>query len=83
VDYIGKPEGWGLEQRKIYTAERYHKPADKILPDWDMSGAAQDAQLYFLVGYRVANDSRMPEWKPGAEFKAIRDNSLKAAGIAP
>ncbi|HXC33880.1 MAG TPA: M20/M25/M40 family metallo-hydrolase [Verrucomicrobiae bacterium] len=83
VDYIGKPEGWGLEQRKIYTAERYHKPADKILPDWDMSGAAQDAQLYFLVGYRVANDSRMPEWKPGAEFKAIRDNSLKAAGVAP
>ena len=83
VDYIGKPEGWGLEQRKIYTAERYHKPADKILPDWDMSGAAQDAQLYFLVGYRVANDPRMPEWKPGAEFKAVRDNSLKAAGIAP
>jgi Zn-dependent M28 family amino/carboxypeptidase len=83
VDYIGKPEGWGLEQRKIYTAERYHKPADKILPDWDMSGAVQDAQLYFLVGYRVANDPRMPEWKPGAEFKAVRDASLKAAGIAP
>jgi Zn-dependent M28 family amino/carboxypeptidase len=83
VDYIGKPEGWGLEQRKIYTAERYHKPADKILPDWDMSGAAEDTQLYFLVGYRVANDPRMPEWKPGAEFKAIRDESLKAAGMAP
>jgi Zn-dependent M28 family amino/carboxypeptidase len=83
VDYIGKPEGWGLEQRKIYTAERYHKPADKILPDWDMSGAAEDTQLYFLVGYRVANDPRMPKWKPGAEFKAIRDESLKAAGMAP
>lgn len=83
VDFIGKPEGWGLQERRKYTAERYHKPADKIQPDWDMSGAVQDCQLYFLVGYQVADDSHMPEWKPGAEFKAIRDTSLKAAGMAP
>jgi Zn-dependent M28 family amino/carboxypeptidase len=83
VDFIGKPEDWGLEKRREYTAERYHKPADKIQPDWDMSGAVEDAQLYFLVGYRVANDPQMPEWKPGAEFKAIRDASLKATGTAP
>jgi Zn-dependent M28 family amino/carboxypeptidase len=83
VEFIGKPEGWGLEVRRKYTAERYHKPADKIQPDWDMSGAVEDSQLYFLVGYRVANDSHMPEWKPGAEFRAIRDASLKSAGLAP
>lgn len=80
VDFIGKPQGWGLEQRQRYTAERYHKPADKIQPDWDMSGAVEDAQLYFLVGYRVANDPHMPEWHDGAEFRAVRDASLKAAG---
>ena len=83
VDFIGKPEGWGLEERRKYTAERYHKPADTIQPDWDLSGAVQDCQLYFLVGYRVANDPRMPEWHPGAEFKAIRDASLNAAGAVP
>jgi Zn-dependent M28 family amino/carboxypeptidase len=83
VDFIGRPAGWGLEERRKYTAEKYHKPADKIQPDWDMSGAVQDSQLYFLVGYRVANDPRMPEWKPGAEFKAIRDASLRGAGMAP
>ncbi len=83
VDFVGKPAGWGLEQREKYTAERYHKPADKIQPDWDLSGAVQDAQLYFLVGYLVANDPHMPEWKASAEFKAIRDASLKAAGVAP
>jgi Zn-dependent M28 family amino/carboxypeptidase len=82
VDFVGKPDGWGLEARRKFTAERYHKPADKIQQDWDLSGAVQDCQLYFLVGYRVANDPRMPEWKPGAEFKAIRDASLKAAGIS-
>ena len=83
VDFIGKPDGWGLEERRMYTSMRYHKPADKIEPDWDMSGAVQDGQLYFLVGYRVANDSRVPEWNPGSEFRAIRDASLKAAGRLP
>ena len=83
VDFIGKPDGWGLEQRRLYTSERYHKPADKIQPDWDMSGAVQDCQLFFMVGYRIANAPQGPEWRPGAEFKAARDASLKAAGMAP
>jgi Zn-dependent M28 family amino/carboxypeptidase len=83
VEFIGKPEGWGLEQRQKYTADRYHKPADKIQSGWDLSGAVQDAQLYFLVGYEVANDSHMPEWKQGAEFKAFREASQRAAGTIP
>ena len=29
------------------------------------------------VGYRVANADRLPEWKPGNEFKAKRDAMLK------
>src|SRR6202521_1176195 len=83
VDFIGKPDGGGLEARRKYTAENYHKPSDKIKPDWDLTGAVQDSQLFLLVGYRIANDPRMPEWKPGAEFKTIRDASLSSAGITP
>jgi len=83
VEYVGKPEGWGLEERRKYTADRYHKPADKIQADWDLSGAVEDSQLFFLVGYRVGNDPHMPEWNPGAEFKATRDESRKAEGMAP
>lgn len=79
IDFIGRPEGWGLEMRRKYTAENYHKPSDKIQNDWDMSGAVQDAQLYFLVGYRLANSDMMPEWKPGTEFKAKRDATLRSA----
>ena len=44
---------------------------------WDLSGIVQDGQLYLLIGYRVANDPKMPEWKLGAEFKAKRDASLR------
>ncbi len=77
IDFIGKPAGWGLAKRQEYTANNYHKPSDMIQPDWNLSGAVQDAQLYFLVGYKVANATRMPEWKPNAEFRAIRQASLK------
>jgi Zn-dependent M28 family amino/carboxypeptidase len=81
IDFIGKPPGWGLAIRQKYTAENYHKPADKIEPDWDLSGALEDCQLYFQVGYHIANDPRLPEWRPGAEFKPARDASLRAAGV--
>jgi Zn-dependent M28 family amino/carboxypeptidase len=83
VEYLGRPDGWGIEKRKEYTATRYHKPADKIDQDWNMAGAVEDAQLYFLLGDRIANDPQKPEWNSGAEFKAIRDASLKAAGTVP
>jgi Zn-dependent M28 family amino/carboxypeptidase len=82
VDYVGKPTGWGLEMRQRYTLEDYHKPSDKIKDDWDLSGLVEDCQLYLLVGYRVANDPQMPEWKPGAEFKAKREGSLRQAAPA-
>jgi hypothetical protein len=42
-----------------------------------LSGAIEDAQLLLAVGYRVANADHMPEWKPGNEFKATREASLR------
>jgi len=77
VDYIGKPAGYGQKVRDDYTNNRYHAPGDVITPEWDLSGAAEDLKLFLAVGYRVAQADRFPEWKPGNEFKAIRDAQLK------
>jgi Zn-dependent M28 family amino/carboxypeptidase len=76
IDFVGRPAGWGMEMRRQYTEKDYHKPSDEVHPDWDMSGAVQDAQLFFLVGYRAAEDANLPAWKPGTEFKAKRDAML-------
>jgi Zn-dependent M28 family amino/carboxypeptidase len=76
VDFIGKPDGWGRKKRDDYTDHDYHAPSDEVKPDWDLSGAAQDAQLLFAVGYRVANADKLPEWKPGNEFRAKRQEML-------
>lgn len=77
VQYIGRPDDYGKKKRDEYTANDYHKPSDQVKPDWDLSGAAEDAHLLLTVGYRVANADKFPEWKPGNEFKSKRDGMLK------
>ena len=79
VEFIGKPADYSKQKRDEYTEKDYHAPSDEVKPDWDLTGAAEDAQLMMLVGYRVANADRMPEWKPGNEFRAKREQMLKSA----
>jgi Zn-dependent M28 family amino/carboxypeptidase len=75
-DYVGRPKGWGRQVHDEYTALHYHKPSDEIRPDWDLTGAVQDLQIYFAIGYRVAQADTYPAWKPGSPFKAKRDKML-------
>jgi len=60
----------------VYTAQRYHKPADEYDPSWDMSGMEQEVQMLFQLGRDIADSDDWPEWYEGNEFKAIRDASL-------
>jgi Zn-dependent M28 family amino/carboxypeptidase len=77
VEFVGRPAEYSQQKRDEYTNNDYHKPSDQIKPDWDLSGAVEDAQLLLAVGYRVANADKLPEWKPGNEFKAKRDEMLR------
>lgn len=77
VEYIGKPPDFGAKMRDAYTANDYHKPSDEVKADWNMSGAVDDLRLFMAVGYRVAQADKYPEWKPGAEFRAKREEQLK------
>ncbi len=76
IEYIGKPAGYGMQKRNEYTEHDYHQVSDEVKPDWDLSGAVDDAQVLFRVGYVVAQRDEMPQWKPGSEFKAKRDSTL-------
>ncbi len=77
-EYIGKPAGEGKKLSDEYTAKDYHKPSDDIKPNWDLSGAVEDLQMLFQIGYEVANAKEIPAWRDGTEFKAKREESLKA-----
>jgi len=86
--YIGKgehllsrPETAPLRSDEFDSTD-YHQVTDEVRSDWDLSGAVQDAQLVFEVGYEVANGDKFPEWKSGSEFKAKRD-AMQKKSVTP
>ena len=65
------------QKRDEYTNNDYHGRPTRLSRTGISSGAVEDAQLLLAVGYRVANADKFPEWKPGNEFKAKRDEMMK------
>ena len=69
-DHVEHGIEYGKEKKEEYTAQNYHAPSDEYSPEtWDMSGVIQDAQLYYNIGWRLANSTEWPQWNPGSEFK--------------
>jgi Zn-dependent M28 family amino/carboxypeptidase len=76
VDVADKPAGFGRQQLEEYEAHRYHSPADRIYPDWDLSGAAQDMSDFYQVGVLLSATAQWPQWRSDSEFAAVRQHSL-------
>jgi len=72
IDYVDRPEGWGVEAQEDYTANRYHQPSDEFDPTWDFSGLEQLARFGYKLGLRVANQPDLPTWNEGDEFLPAR-----------
>lgn len=73
IESVNHEPGWGKAQGEEYNHVRYHSPKDEYSNSWDFSGMVEDARLLFGIGYRLSNESSFPKWKPGSEFKAIRE----------
>jgi len=76
----GQPTDYVQKWQDKYTADDYHKLSDEVRSDWNLEGAVEDLQLFFRVGYRIANGTEFPEWKEGSEFKARRDKMMSQPG---
>ncbi len=77
INSVAHGEQWTLDKIHEWTEKYYHKPADEYDPSWwDLSGAVDDVKLLFAVGYKLSMEDRYPDWRPGNEFKAIRDADL-------
>ncbi|MDP2137046.1 MAG: M28 family metallopeptidase [Candidatus Didemnitutus sp.] len=74
--FIGMPADFADRMVDDYIANRYHKPADEVQPDWTFEGAAQDTALLMELGLRIANGTTWPAWRDGNEFKPKRDAML-------
>jgi Zn-dependent M28 family amino/carboxypeptidase len=77
-DFVGRPEGWGVERINEYTERNYHQPSDEYSDDWNLDGMIEDARFGFWAGMIIANVDAMPRWNPGDEFEAARKKALDA-----
>lgn len=53
----------------------YHQTCDTLDPDWDLRGAAQDVDLFYDVGLKLADSRDWPTWSAGSEFKRVRETT--------
>jgi Zn-dependent M28 family amino/carboxypeptidase len=74
VDVEGKGIEFGKKIEDDYREKNYHRPSDEFnAATWTMEGGIKDLELLFRVGRRLAFEEKMPKWKTGSEFKAIRE----------
>ncbi|MDB4439029.1 M28 family metallopeptidase [bacterium] len=77
-DHMEKGKEYAKEFKDNFTANNYHAPSDEFDPEkWDMNGMVQDAQIYFNIGYDLANSRTWPKWNKDSEFSrpkaAVKD----------
>ncbi|TMP44785.1 MULTISPECIES: M28 family metallopeptidase [unclassified Pseudoalteromonas] len=47
----------------------YHQPCDRYRDEWDLSGAVQDLQLFYQVGFDISERKEWPTWNAASEFQ--------------
>jgi len=72
-DFVGKPKGWGSEIMEKWSEKNYHQPSDEVEPWWDFNGMSKNVKVFFLSGYRLANEKSKPQWKSSSEFFKLRN----------
>jgi len=68
TEFAGKPPGYGEQMFAEYNSKHYHQPSDEFQPDWDFTATAQAAQFGFILGTEIANQDKLPGWRPGDAF---------------
>jgi Zn-dependent M28 family amino/carboxypeptidase len=77
IDYVGRPAGWGEEQKREYADHRYHQPADEVLPWFTMDGAVQQIRVVVRTALELGNTPQQPVWNPSSEFRGAGEERVR------
>jgi Zn-dependent M28 family amino/carboxypeptidase len=66
-----------------FTARCYHQTCDAWSANWNLEGAAQEAELYYAIAKRLANSRDWPQWNASSEFAKVREQSVGQRTAAP
>ncbi|MBA6349151.1 M28 family metallopeptidase [Colwellia sp. BRX8-9] len=56
-------------QLKESLGKCYHNLCDEYNDTWDLSGAEEDMQAFFDIGYQLSKENVWPQWSKTSEFK--------------
>jgi Zn-dependent M28 family amino/carboxypeptidase len=68
TEFLGKPAGYGQKVWEEYNTKHYHQPSDEFQADWDFTAVQQAAEYGFVLGMEIANQDKLPDWRPGDQF---------------
>ncbi len=72
----GDPQVW-MKRVKEWEKTDYHNPGDVIKSDWDWSGARTVAVVMGIMGWRISEMEKMPEWLPSSRFAKYERGNTK------
>jgi Zn-dependent M28 family amino/carboxypeptidase len=73
----------GEKWLSAFTANCYHQTCDSWSPSWDLRGAAEEAELFYAIGERLANSRGWPQWRASSEFAKVRAESAAERSERP
>ncbi len=77
---MGAPEGdiqVSMKRMKEWEKTSYHLPLDTIQPDWAWEGAETVAEIMGILGWRISDTEKMPEWLSISRFGKLERGNTK------
>jgi len=68
TQFAGKPADYGTKMDQAFNEKDYHQPTDEFRENWDFTALQQAAEFGYLLGIDIANQDRLPDWRPGDQF---------------
>ena len=68
TQFAGKPADYYQKMWEEFNEKHYHQPSDEFHADWDFTALEQAAEFGMLLGIDVANQDKLPGWRPGDAF---------------
>ena len=77
---MGAPEGdiqTAMKRMKEWEKTDYHQPGDTIKSDWVWEGAETVAEVMGIMGWRISEMDKAPEWLPSGRFGKLERGNTK------
>jgi len=68
TQFAGKSADFYPKAWQDFNEKHYHQPSDEFHADWDFTALQQAAEFGMLMGVDIANQPKLPDWRPGDAF---------------